>query len=373
MVAMNDATALPTQFPPSVYARRIRRAEELCKQHGLGGVVVGSGPGMAFLTGTWSDSHERLTALVVSPLDDATLIAPATDAADYAGLGSFGISLDTWRDGEDPYRLVAQHLGSGPVALGRSLTADHVLRLQDVVGDTVLVADALPDLFMIKDTEEIAQLEFAGAAIDRVHAHVPDLLRPGRTEREVADDLAVLIAQEHSSIDFIIVGSGPNGANPHHDYSDRVLEPGDPVVVDIGGSVGAGYHSDCTRTYVVPGEPPRTFLRAYDVLRAAQAAAVETARPGMTAGELDAVARGAINQAGYGVNFSHRLGHGIGLALHEQPFIIAGNDTVLEEGMVFSIEPGIYVPGQWGMRVEDIVVLEAGGARRLNNAPRTLS
>ena len=369
MAGMN---ALPTHFPPAVYAHRIKRAETLCTQRGLGGAVVGTGPELAFLTGTWTQSHERLTALVISPLGEPTLIAPATDAADLAFVEQLGITLHTWRDGHDPYRIVAAHLGGGTVALGKSLTADHVLRLMEVVEDTVLIDDAVPDLFMVKDTDEIAQLEFAAAAIDRVHEQVPDLLRPSRTENEVAADLAELIKREHASVDFVIVGSGPNGANPHHDHSDRVLEDGDPVVVDIGGSVGAGYHSDCTRTYVAGTVQDPSFQRAYDVLRTAQDTAVHTARPGMTAGELDAVARSIINHAGYGVNFSHRLGHGIGLALHEAPFIVEGSDTVLEEGMVFSIEPGIYLPGQWGMRIEDIVVLEPAGARRLNNAARQL-
>lgn len=376
MADMTQATGpLPTSFPPEIYARRINTLQQRVRERGLGGVLIGTGAELAYLTGVWTSSHERLTALVIAPSGYARFVAPATDAAVVKDAEKIpGVVGHTWRDGDEPYERIADYLGDNLVALGTSLTSQHVLRLQTAteMGETALVTDVLGDVFMAKDAEEIAQLEFAAAAIDRVHAHLPELLQPGKTERDVAVELEKLILTEHDRVDFIIVGSGPNGANPHHDYSDRVLEPGDPVVVDIGGTVGAGYHSDCTRTYTVGTATNPDFLGAYEVLRAAQAEAVATARPGMTAGQLDAVARGRINQAGYGVNFSHRLGHGIGLALHEPPFIVAGSDTVLEEGMVFSIEPGIYVDGRWGMRIEDIVVLESDGARPLNFSPRNL-
>lgn len=366
---------LPVSFPPAVYAQRISRAQRLVAERGLGAAIFGTGPELAYLTGLWTSSHERLTALVLPPVGDARLIAPATDAGELNAVASLpGVRLTVWRDGEAPYAAAARAAGPGPVALGSSLTADHVLRLQAALGETVLAGDALADLFTVKEPAEVEQLAFAAEAIDRVHAAVPSLVRAGRTEREIAVDLTELILREHARVDFVIVGSGPNGANPHHEFSDRVLQPGDPVVVDIGGSVGAGYHSDCTRTYVV-GDAEHldaSFRAAYDLLRSAQAAAVATARPGMTAGELDAVARGPLKRAGFGREFSHRLGHGIGLALHEAPFIVAGDDTILEEGMTFSIEPGIYLPGQWGMRIEDIVVLERAGARPLNSAPRGL-
>lgn len=341
------------------------------------GAVIGTGPELAYLTGSWASSHERLTALVIPARGEVKLLAPMTDAAELAQLDTIlGLAVRTWRDGDDPYRMIGRFLRSGTIALGSSLTADHVFKLQAELETTVPASSALAELFMVKDADEIAQLERAAAAIDRVHAQVPELLRPGRTETKVAGDIDALIRAEHDSVDFVIVGSGPNGANPHHDYSERELEPGDPVVVDIGGSLGGGYHSDCTRTYVVGGSGQhaggRDFREAYSVLKAAQEAARNSARPGMTAGELDAVARGPINRAGYGAYFTHRLGHGIGLGLHEEPFIIAGSDVVLEEGMTFSIEPGIYVPGRWGMRIEDIVVLEANGTRSLNRAPREL-
>jgi Xaa-Pro aminopeptidase len=171
-------------------------------------------------------------------------------------------------------------------------------------------------------------------------------------------------------VDFVIVASGPNAASPHHEVSDRVLEPGDTVVVDIGGTMPSGYCSDSTRTYAI-GEPPAEFLAYYKVLYDAQQAACAAVRPGVTADSIDAAAREPITAAGYGEAFFHRTGHGIGLEAHEDPYIVAGNDEVLEPGMAFSVEPGIY-PGPHGARIEDIVVCTASGCERLNNTPREL-
>ncbi|WP_115684636.1 M24 family metallopeptidase [Corynebacterium senegalense] len=353
----------------STHSQRIARVARLIAEKGLGGVLVGPGPELAYLTGSWTSSHERLTALTVAPDGTARLVAPLTDAT---GLDLPGVEVLGWRDGEDPYQLAVRGLGPGRVGLGSSLTADHVLRLQELLPSTVLALSVLSEVFAAKEPDELAQLQGAAEAIDGVHAQVPGLLEPGRTEEEVARDLERLILDGHDAVDFVIVGSGPNGANPHHSHSDRVLREGDPVVVDIGGSLGEGYHSDCTRTYQVGRVRDGEFLRAYAVLQRAQDAAVAAARPGITAGELDAVARDIIAAAGYGEHFTHRTGHGIGLSLHEEPFIVAGSDRVLAEAMAFSIEPGIYLPGRWGMRIEDIVTLTADGARRLNRQPRQL-
>lgn len=354
-------------FSDEVYAARRAALQQQVSEGG--GYVVGAGAELAYLTGFHGSSHERLTALVVTE-DKLTLVAPLTDVETVSNEASLvGVDVVGWGDGEDVYGIVAKHLPPGPARLTASLTADHVFALQAKVAGTQLAAAD----FAVKDAGEIDQLARAGAAIDRVHDQVPALLSPGRTEAQVAGDLAGLIAAEHHSVDFVIVGSGENGANPHHEFSDRVLRAGDPVVVDIGGTLASGYHSDCTRTYVVGGaDPGEEFTAVFDAVLAAQEAAVDAARPGMTAGELDAVAREHLAKAGYGQWFTHRLGHGIGLAVHEQPFIIAGNDTVLQEGMVFSIEPGVYVPGRFGVRIEDIVVLEDGGARRLNNVEKSL-
>ena len=217
----------------------------------------------------------------------------------------------------------------------------------------------------------MAALREAGAAIDRVHARVPGWLKAGRTEREVGTLIAeAILAEGHVQVDFVIVGSGPNAASPHHEVSDRVLTAGDAVVVDIGGTMPSGYCSDSTRTYAI-GEPPAEFTAYYKILFDAQEAACAAVRPGVSAESVDAAAREPITRAGFGDAFFHRTGHGIGLEAHEDPYIVAGNGEPLEPGMAFSVEPGIY-PGPHGARIEDIVVCTEVGVERLNHTPREL-
>jgi Xaa-Pro aminopeptidase len=218
----------------------------------------------------------------------------------------------------------------------------------------------------------VAALREAAAAIDAVHAQVHLWLRPGRTEAEVGRDVAdAILAAGHVRVDFVIVASGPHAASPHHEVSGRVVQPGDPVVVDIGGTMPSGYCSDSTRTYAL-GPPAADFLDAYQVLQVAQETACAWARPGVSCASVDAAAREVIDAAGYGELFVHRTGHGIGLETHEDPYIVAGNELLLEPGMAFSIEPGIYAPGRHGARIEDIVVCTDDGADRLNVRPRDL-
>ena len=225
---------------------------------------------------------------------------------------------------------------------------------------------------MHKDDAEVAHLAEAAAAIDEVHAQMREWLRPGRTEHDVATDIdRGILAVGHVHTDFVIVASGPNGASPHHEPSQRVIEAGDTVVVDIGGEMPSGYRSDSTRTYAV-GEPSAAALEQYEVLQAAQDAAVAAVRPGAQAQEVDAAARSLIARAGYGPLFVHRTGHGIGVETHEHPYVVEGNSRVLEPGMVFSVEPGIYDPGRQGARIEDIVAVTDDGVRRLNTRPRDL-
>ena len=366
-------------FSADVYAQRLHAAQKAAADKGIDLLLIGTGPDFAYLTGSWVYSHERLTVLVVPQRGTAWIAAPNTDITDIkaAPVGELDVELRGWNDGEDPYKLALHGAGDGlgKVALGQSLTADHVLRFQDLLprASYELATYALAELFTRKDEAEIAELRKAGRAIDAVHAQVPQLLQAGRTEAEVAHELEKLILREHSVIDFVIVGSGPNGANPHHSFSDRVLAEGEPVVVDIGGTLPSGYHSDCTRTYVVGGDiskAPQDFQDAYAVLADAQAAGRAAAHPGSTAADIDAITRQAISAAGWGDYFVHRTGHGIGLSTHEEPFIMEGNDLALEEGMAFSIEPGIYLEGKWGMRLEDIVVLTNDGYESLNQAPR---
>ena len=180
-----------------------------------------------------------------------------------------------------------------------------------------------------------------------------------------------ILAAGHSLVDFVIVASGPNGASPHHELSDRVIQAGEPIVIDIGGQLHNGYCSDSTRTYCI-GEPPAEYAAYHEVLLRAQKAACDAVRPGATCESIDAAAREVITEAGYGEYFIHRTGHGIGIETHEEPYIVAGNTEPLEPGFAFSIEPGIYLPGKHGARIEDIVVCTETGGERLNLTPREL-
>ena len=225
------------------YASRLSRAREAVAARGIDVALLGTGAEFANLTGSWVSSHERLTCLVIRPDSEPVIVAPSTDIESLQGVDA---ELRGWKDGEDPYALALEGLSPNRVALGSTLTADHVLRFQALLDGAsyVLATNALSELFTRKDADEIDQLRTAARAIDAVHIEVPRLLQPGRTEAEVAEDLRQLILREHSAVDFIIVGSGANGANPHYDYGDRVLSAGDPVVVDIGGTLPSGYHSD---------------------------------------------------------------------------------------------------------------------------------
>lgn len=372
---MVPVSTLP--FSAAVYARRLARAQERARKAGLDAIIVGPGPDLQYLLGVEGDTIERLTALVLPPQGTATLIVPRMELAKVrsTAVGELGLTVADWVDGDDPYALVAA--ATSPVSrvgVSDSLPALHVVPIGDRLQARLeLATPVLREGRMVKDEEEIAELRRAGAAIDAVHRRVPGWLRAGRTEREVAADIAAAIVEEgHRTVEFVIVGSGPNGADPHHEVSDRVIEDGDIVVVDIGGAVPSGYNSDSTRTYVVGTPDPAAADRIATLVRAQQAA-VDAVRPGVTAAEVDAAARSVLAEAGLGEAFLHRTGHGIGVSVHEEPYIAPGNDLVLREGMAFSIEPGIYFAGEWGARIEDIVVVTADGVERLNTAPHELT
>lgn len=366
------------RFSTDVYAQRLRAAASAAADAGLAGLVITPGYDLRYLVGSRAQTFERLTALVLPATGDPTIVVPRLELASLkdSAVPELGVAVRDWVDGDDPYRLVAQALpGQAPfaVAVTDAMPALHLLPLAGVLGEVpVLATDVLRTLRMIKDAAEVDALRKAGAAIDRVHARVPEFLVPGRTEADVAADIAeAIVAEGHSEVAFIIVGSGPHGADPHHECSDRELQAGDIVVVDIGGPYDPGYNSDSTRTYSI-GEPDPEVSRRYAVLQRAQRAAVELVRPGVTAEQVDAAARDVLADEGLAEAFVHRTGHGIGLSVHEEPYIVAGNALPLQEGMAFSVEPGIYFPGQWGARIEDIVIVTADGAMSVNNRPHDL-
>jgi len=365
------------RFDAGVYARRLATAAVATAEAGLTGLVITPGYDLRYLVGSRAQTFERLTALVLPVSGDPTVVVPRLELASLKGsaVTELGLPVRDWVDGEDPYQLVSAALGGGAAATAvtDSMPALHLLPLATVLGVLpILATDVLRGLRMVKEECEIDALRKAGAAIDRVHARVPEFLRPGRTEADVAADIAeAIVAEGHSEVAFIIVGSGPHAADPHHSYSDRELRMGDIVVVDIGGAYEPGYHSDSTRTYSI-GEPRPDVAQQYSVLQRAQRAAFDAVRPGVTAEQVDAAARDVLAGAGLAEAFVHRTGHGIGLSVHEEPYIVAGNDLPLTVGMAFSIEPGIYFPGRWGARIEDIVVVTEDGALAVNSRPHGL-
>jgi Xaa-Pro aminopeptidase len=371
---VTDDTALyPTE--------RLARVADAVRDAGLDVLLLTPGPDLRYVTGYDAKQLERLTCLAIPADSDPFLLVPALElkAAQASPAGALDLEIITWGETAHPFGMISDAVGEPrSVALSDRMWALHVLQFADIfpAARQYLASTVLSPLRMRKSAAEIEALREAGQAIDRVHARVPDWLRPGVTEREVGAQIAeAILAEGHAQVDFTIVGSGPNGASPHHEVSDRVIEFGDVVVVDIGGTMPSGYCSDCTRVYAV-GHAPDEFTAYYEVLRRAQEAATLSVRPGVTAESVDRTAREIIADAGYGEWFIHRTGHGIGLESHEDPYIVEGNTIALDPGMAFSIEPGIY-PGPHGARIEDIVVcadpaVAGAGCLRMNNAPRDL-
>ena len=366
-------------YPPE----RLAAAQRATAAAGYAALLVTPGADLRYLTGYAAKATERLTCLVVPAQGGPTLIVPRLErpAAEASPAPATGVRIVDHPDGTDPYPLVVAALRdatpggtAGVLGLSNRMWAEQVLALREALPLAThrLAGEVLTQLRMRKSAAEVEALRAAGAAIDAVHARMGEWLRPWRTEAEVAADIATAIRRNHATVDFVIVAAGPNGASPHHGTSERVIQPGEPVVVDIGGTTADGYCSDCTRTYVSGGDPPKEFLAGYEALQAAQQAAVAAVRPGVTAEQVDAAARDRLTEAGYGRFFLHRTGHGIGLDGHEAPYIVAGNRLPLEPGMAFSVEPGFYVEGRFGARIEDIVVCADSGADRLNTLPTDL-
>ena len=365
-------------WDPAVLEARLGQAAERASTAGLDALLVSPGADLRYLTGYVALPLERLTCLVVRATGDPVLVVPRLEepAAAASPVGRAGLEVVGWDETDDPYARVASLLpGAHRVAVDDQMWAAKVLRLRAAMPGCKqsLAGEVLGPMRMRKSAEEVQALREAGRAIDRVHEQMGQWLRPGRSEQEVGADIADAVQEAgHETVDFVIVGSGPNGASPHHELSDRVVQAGDPVVVDIGGTTAAGYCSDSTRTYVV-GDPPADLLAYYEVLRRAQAAAVRSVRPGVPCGSVDAAAREVIRDGGYGERFIHRTGHGIGLETHEEPYVVEGNELPLEPGMAFSVEPGIYLPGRHGARIEDIVVCTPDGVEPLNASSHELA
>ncbi|MGO9028757.1 MAG: M24 family metallopeptidase [Acidimicrobiales bacterium] len=363
---------------------RIARVRQRMGELGVDALLLSHGADLPWLTGYEAMPLERLTVLVL-PLDgDPVLVVPGLEAPRVATAPEV-FDVRPWSDAEDPVDLVASVLGGtgrrGRLAISDRAWAASVLALQARVtgAEWVTASTVTAPIRAVKDPSELEALRAAASAADRVAAmlRAGEIGLVGRRESDVSNDIgARLVAEGHSRVNFAIVGSGPNAASPHHQPGARVIGAGETVVCDFGGTLSldgeVGYCSDITRT-VVTGTPPAQVAECYEVLRTAQQAAVQAAGAGVPAESVDGVARAIIADAGYGELFVHRTGHGIGIEEHEDPYLVSGNRDLLQPGHAFSVEPGIYAPGRFGMRLEDIVVIDADGSPEpLNTADHAL-
>ncbi|MEU3281216.1 aminopeptidase P family protein [Streptomyces antibioticus] len=361
-------------FAAEDYRARMERAAGQAADAGLAGLLVAPGPDLVWLTGyAPTAATERLTLLVLVPGADPVLVVPTLEAPDAAkAAGAPALTLRDWTDGKDPYAATAGLLdASGRFGISDNAWAMHLLGLQRTLPATsyTSLTEALPMLRAVKDSAELELMAAAAEAADRAFEEIRKVRFSGRHETEVGAELADLLRWfGHSQVDFTIVASGPNGANPHHEVGGRVIEEGDMVVLDFGG-LKDGYGSDTSRTVHV-GEPTGEERRVHDLVREAQEAGFRAVRPGVACQEVDRAARAVITDAGYGEYFIHRTGHGIGVTTHEPPYMIEGEERPLVPGMCFSVEPGVYLPGRFGVRIEDIVTVTEDGGRRLNHTTR---
>jgi Xaa-Pro aminopeptidase len=353
----------------------MRRVADEGAAQGFGAVIVPPSPDLEYLTGYGPMPLERPTILVLRAGAEPVMLVPELERLlAVACPAASALELIGWVDGIDPYAEAARLLPvDGRVAAADRLWASHLLGLQHAAPGVEFAAASpiVGRIRAVKDPDELDALRRAGHAADRSFTSILTARFAGRQEREIAADLAdLLVRHGHATAEFTIVASGPNAASPHHEPGERTIRPGDAVVLDFGGELD-GYYSDTTRTVVVQ-EPPEGFDHVYTLVREAQAAAVDAVRPGVEIQEVDRTARRIITDGGSGAGFIHRTGHGIGREVHEPPYAIEGDRTILEPGMTFSVEPGIYLEGAFGVRIEDIVAVTEDGVERLNRSTREL-
>ncbi len=362
-----------------IFAERLERARQAMRAQGVDVALLSLGLDMPYLTGYNAMPLERLTMLVLPANGDAVMVIPRLEAPRVKPMPNV-FSLLPWNETDDPVAITAELVRSAApssrvVAVGDQMWARFLVDLMPLLPNTQYrrSVDVIGSLRMRKDSAEIEALRAAGSAVDKIAGDLQAgrIALVGRTEAQVSADLSArIIAQGHDVVNFAIVAAGENAASPHHHPGSRVIQPNEIVLCDFGGTMN-GYCSDITRC-VYTGEPSSEVAEAYAVLFEAEAAAVRAATVGTPCEEVDAVARRVITAAGFGEYFIHRTGHGIGLDAHEDPYIVSGNSLALEAGHAFSIEPGIYMPGKWGMRLEDIVVATVDGPDSMNHADHHL-
>lgn len=360
------------------YQRRTERCQGLLREQGADLLILSFGPNLYYLSGFHEEPGERPLLFFLPAESEPFFLVPELYRA-HLQRDTWVTELHIWRDGEDPWRLVREAIAARKLRPDRVLVDDRMwtlflLPLQEVFPESrfELASQVLTPLRMTKTSEEIETLKEAAAIVDEVFIRLLKHPWKGRSEREIAS--AIEQEMQHLGGEGIafetLVASGPNGALPHHRAGQRRIENGDVIILDYGCRL-RGYHSDTTRT-VVCGRATDEVRRVYEIVQSAQEKGVRAVRPGIPAEEVDHAARNEVEAAGYGDYFIHRTGHGIGLEIHEPPYIVAGNRQLLEPGMTFSVEPGIYLPRKFGIRIEDIVVVTPEGGERLNHSMREL-
>ena len=355
---------------------RLAALRQKMAETGTGLVALGPGSHMQWVLGFHTHPDERPCLLLVGP-ERETMLMPSLNAE--GAREKTDIGFHTWADADGPSAALAEALAEigasvpGKVGVDETMRADFALLLLDTMPGArhSFAAETVGALRMKKSAAEFTALKMNAAIADRAMQAAFTAIMPGMTEADLAAVIKAHFASEGATAEFSIVGSGPNGAFPHHSASERKLATGEAVVLDIGGRRG-GYPSDITRMAVV-GHAPEGYEAIHAIVESAVNAALVAARPGVPARVVDKAARDAITAAGYGDYFVHRTGHGLGIDGHEPPFLTSTSETILEEGMVFSIEPGIYLPGRFGIRLEEIVILRADGPEILSTLPRDLT
>jgi len=361
----------------SVLARRIADAQRLMGEREVDFLFVAPSSDLIYLFDYAAHASERLALLIIPRSGKPQLVVPLLERSRAAGRESL-VDIHTWGETEQPVRLVREvvrEVSQPSIAVSDQLWSGFLVRMLETLPDASFgsATPIIRELRMTKDADEVESLRRAAAMADAAwEEFVATATLAGKTERQAAQELSTLRARHGLEVSNLgICASGPHSANPHHMTGERVIEPGDAVIFDYGGKY-RHYTADITRTVHV-GEPDDEYRRVYDIVLRANEAAHAAIRPGAACQDVDRAARRVISDAGYGEYFIHRVGHGLGLDGHEEPYLVEGNTLPLRAGMAFSDEPGIYIAGRFGVRIEDAVVVTPGGGEKLNHARRDLT
>ena len=360
----------------SIYDSRVQALQKEMTASVVDLVAISPSANNVYLTGFKPYGDERPCVLFITPASKAYVV-PELNADQVEAHTDYKVIR--WKDADGPQAAFEQALArlgvtqSTCLAVDNTMRADFLLLVHELTKPEKMIPanDLISSLRLCKSPEEVDLMKKAAMLADQAILAGVEACKPGVSEKDVADTISSYFRRNGADeVSFVLVASGPNGAFPHHEVSDRVLKAGDVVILDIGAMLN-NYQSDITRV-VSLGEPSDEVLKVYEIVRAANEAGRNAARAGALAKDVDMAARDVITKAGYGPNYLHRTGHGIGLEVHEGPWITSTSETVLKPGMAFSVEPGIYLQGRFGIRIEDIVVTTEGECNRLTGLPHDL-